>query len=146
LDCFSRECLTWFSSDVDWFTGFGVSSQSLASFVVNDDGIILTKSSDLLETIIENSTASLPYTSISILNTISELTPWVSLQLSTGVSYISQPELTDQANTLFIYSVDSNADSLIAFSYGFTAPLSQGISYDMIITDISFSSEDIVII
>lgn len=146
IDCFSRECLTWFSSTVDWFTGFGVSSQSLASFVVDDNGIILTKSSDLIPTIIDNSTASLPYTNIQVLNTVSSMTPWVSLQLSTGVNYISQPELTNQANILFIYSVDSNADSMVAFSYGFTAPLSQGVSYDMIITDISFSSEDIIII
>lgn len=146
IDCFSRECLTWFSSSVDWFAGFGFSSQSLTSFVVNDDGIILSKSSDVLSGIIESSTANVSYTNIQVLNTVSTLTPWVSLQLSTGVSYISSPSLVDQANILFLYSVDKNNDSLVAFSYGYTTPLSQGVSYDMIVTDISFSSEDIVII
>ncbi|HEY9867165.1 MAG TPA: hypothetical protein V6D21_23520, partial [Candidatus Obscuribacterales bacterium] len=60
LDCFTRECLTWFSSDVDWFSGFAVSSQSLAPFIVGDDGIVLTKSEDILAGIIESSTAAIP--------------------------------------------------------------------------------------
>lgn len=146
LDCFSRECLSWFSFDVDWFTGFGYSSQSSASIIVGDEGIILTKSSDILSTIIDNSTASISHTDISIINTISTLTPWVMLQLSTGVSYSTFPGLSNQANNLFLYSVDSNNDSLVAFCHNYTAPLNQGISYDTIITNISFNPEDIIII
>ncbi len=139
LDCFSRECMTWFSSDVDWFTGFGVSSQSLASFVVNDDGIILSKSSDILSGVISESVKTVDYTNIQVLNTVSELTPWVSIQLSTGVQLTGDNE----ANILFLYSVDKDGDSLVSFAYGYTAPIST-IGYNMMITDISFNSEDII--
>ena len=139
LDCFSRECMTWFSSDVDWFTGFGVSSQSLASFVVNDDGIILSKSSDILSGVISESVKTVDYTNIQVLNTVSELTPWVSIQLSTGVQLTGDNE----ANILFLYSVDKDGDSLVSFAYGYTAPIST-VGYNMMITDVSFNSEDII--
>jgi hypothetical protein len=143
LDCFSRECLTWFSSDVDWFTGFGVSSQSLASFVVDDNGIILTKSSDLLSGIITKSVTTVDYTNIQVVNTVSTFTPWVSIQLSTGVQYMGGDD--DKANILFLYSVDKDNDSLVAFAYGYTAPIST-VSYDTMVTDVSFNPEDIIII
>ena len=139
LDCFSRECMTWFGSDVDWFTGFGVSSQSLASFVVNDDGIILSKSSDILSGVISESVKTVDYTNIQVLNTVSELTPWVSIQLSTGVQLTGDNE----ANILFLYSVDKDGDSLVSFAYGYTAPIST-VGYNMMITDVSFNSEDII--
>jgi hypothetical protein len=143
LDCFSRECLTWFSSDVDWFTGFGVSSQSLASFVVDDDGIILSKSSDILSGVIPGSVTTVDYTNIQVINTVSTLTPWVEIQLSTGVQYSGGD---DKANILFLFSVDKDNDSLVAFAHGYTAPVSSLVLYDTIVTDISFSSENIVII
>lgn len=142
LDCFTRECLTWFSSDVDWFSGFAVSSQSLAPFVVGDDGIVLTKSEDILSGIIESSTAAIPHTNIQILNTISELMPWVSIQLSTGASLI---DTEDKASILFLYSVDKDNDSLVAFAHGYTTPMGQGVGYDRIITEVSFTSETIII-
>jgi hypothetical protein len=141
LDCFSRECMTWFSSNVDWFTGFGVSSQSLASFVVDDNGIILTKSSDILAGVIPESVTTVDYTNIQVLNTVSELTPWVSIQLSTGVQYMGSED--DKANILFLYSVDKDNDSLVAFAHGYTAPIST-VDYNMMITDISFNSEDTI--
>lgn len=143
IDCFSRECMTWFSSDTDWFTGFGVSSQSLASFVVNDDGIVLSKSSDILSGIIPESVTTVGHTNIQVLNTVSELTPWVSIQLSTGVQYVGGDD--NKANILFLYSVGKDNDSLVAFAYGYTAPIST-VSYDTIVTDVSFNPEDIVII
>ena len=142
LDCFTRECLTWFSSDVDWFSGFAVSSQSLAPFIVGDDGIVLSKSEDILAGIIESSTAVIPHTNIQILNTISELTPWVSIQLSTGASLIDTEE---KASILFLYSVDKDNDSLVSFAHGFTTPVGQGLSYDRILTEVSFTSETIII-
>ena len=143
IDCFSRECMTWFSSDVDWFTGFGVSSQSLASFVVDDNGIILTKSSDLLSGLITKSVTTVDYTNIQVVNTVSTFTPWVSMQLSTGVQYVGGDD--NKANIMFLYSVDKDNDSLVAFAYGYTAPIST-ISYDIMVTDVSFNSEDIIII
>jgi hypothetical protein len=133
--------MTWFSSNVDWFTGFGVSSQSLASFVVDDNGIILTKSSDILAGVIPESVTTVDYTNIQVLNTVSELTPWVSIQLSTGVQYMGSED--DKANILFLYSVDKDNDSLVAFAHGYTAPIST-VDYNMMITDISFNSEDTI--
>lgn len=144
IDCFSRECLTWFSSDVDWFTGFGISSQSLAPFIVDDDGIILSKSSDILAGVIPESVKTVDYTNIQVINTVSTLTPWVSMQLSTGIQFLNSA--SDDINLLFLYSVGENNDSMVAFCHGYTAPFSQGIGYGTIITDISFNSEDIIII
>jgi hypothetical protein len=144
LDCFSRECMTWFSSDVDWFTGFGVTSQSLASFVVDDNGIILTKSSDILAGIIPESVTTVDYTNIQVINTTSELTPWVSIQLSTGVQYMGSED--DKANILFLFSVDENNDSLVAFAHGYTAPAKAFTGYNGIETQVYFDSSEIIII
>ncbi|HET8686504.1 MAG TPA: hypothetical protein VFM18_07545, partial [Methanosarcina sp.] len=44
LDCFSRECLSWFSSTSEYFFGFGNLTGSLNELIVDDNGIILTKS------------------------------------------------------------------------------------------------------
>jgi hypothetical protein len=144
LDCFSRECLTWFSSDVDWFTGFGVSSQSLASFIVDDNGIILSKSSDILSGLITKSVTTVDYTNIQVTNTTSEATPWVSVQLSTGVQYMGTED--DKANILFLFSVDKDGDSLVAFAHGYTAPILQDIGYDNIEAQIYFDNSEIIII
>ena len=144
IDCFSRECMTWFSSDVDWFTGFGVTSQSLASFVVDDNGIILTKSSDLLSGLITKSVTTVDYTNIQVVNTVSTFTPWVSMQLSTGVQFVGTED--DKANILFLFSVDKDNDSLVAFAHGYTAPVKNNMYYDRIILDVLFSDDEIVII
>ncbi|MFM6411899.1 MAG: hypothetical protein ACKPFG_08835 [Planktothrix sp.] len=142
LDCFSRECLSWFSSDNDWFTGFGYDSQTLTSLIVNNEGFITVKSDDILRGIIDNSTTEIPHTNIQILGSVSTLSPWVSIQLSTGVSLINTE---DKANILFLYSVDKNNDSLVSFAYGYTSPVGQGINYDKIVTQVSFNSEIIII-
>ena len=142
LDCFSRECLSWFSSDNDWFTGFGYDSQTLTSLIVNNEGFVTVKSDDILAGIIDNSTTVIPHTNIQILGSVSTLSPWVSIQLSTGVSLI---DTEDKANILFLYSVDKNNDSLVSFAYGYTSPVGQGISYDKIVTQVSFNSEIIII-
>jgi hypothetical protein len=144
LDCFSRECLTWFSSDVDWFTGFGVTSQSLASFVVDDNGIILTKSSDILAGVIPESVTTVDYTNIQVVNTVSTFTPWVSIQLSTGVQYMGSED--DKANILFLFSVDKDDDSLVAFAHGYTAPAKAFTGYNGIETQVYFDKDEIIII
>ena len=144
IDCFSRECLTWFSSDVDWFTGFGVTSQSLASFVVDDNGIILTKSSDLLSGLITKSVTTVDYTNIQVVNTTSESMPWVSIQLSTGVQFLNSA--SDDINLLFLYSVNKDNDSLVAFAHGYTAPITTSLEYDIIESQIYFDKSEIVII
>lgn len=144
IDCFSRECMTWFSSDVDWFTGFGVSSQSLASFVVDDNGIILTKSSDLLSGLITKSVTTVDYTNIQVVNTVSTFTPWVSMQLSTGVQYVRGDD--DKANILFLFSVDKDDDSLVAFAHGYTAPQKSSLYYDRIEAEVYFDCDKTIII
>jgi len=144
IDCFSRECMTWFSSDVDWFTGFGVTSQSLASFVVDDNGIILTKSSDLLSGLITKSVTTVDYTNIQVVNTVSTFTPWVSMQLSTGVQYVGGDD--NKANILFLFSVDKDNDSLVAFAHGYTAPIFLSPAYDTIETYIYFDSSEIIVV
>ena len=146
MDCFSRECLSWFSSDVDWFTGFGVSSQSLASFVVDDNGIILSKSSDILAGVIPESVTSVSYTNIQVIGTTSTISPWVSIELSTGVQLIASEENQGKANILCLFSVDDNNDSLVAFAHGYTSSQKNNIYYDSMLINISFSSNDIVII
>lgn len=146
LDCFSRECLTWFSSDVEWFTGFGSSSQSLASLVVGDNGIILSKSNDILAGVIPDSVTTVDYTNIQVVNTISTLTPWVSIQLSTGVEFVNIEGENSDANILFLYSVNSNSDSLVAFAYGYTSPINSYLAYDRIETQIYFDSSEIIIL
>ena len=144
IDCFSRECMTWFSSDVDWFTGFGVTSQSLASFVVDDNGIILTKSSDLLSGLITKSVTTVDYTNIQVVNATSESMPWVSIQLSTGVQFLNSA--SDDINLLFLYSVNKDNDSLVAFAHGYTAPINLSIEYDIIESQVYFDKSEIVII
>jgi hypothetical protein len=144
LDCFSRECLTWFSSDVDWFTGFGVSSQSLASFVVDDNGIILTKSSDILSGVIPESVTTVDYTNIQVINTVSKSSPWVSIQLSTGVQFLNSA--SDDINLLFVYSVDKDNNSLVAFAYGYTTPITSSLEYDLIESQVYFDKNEIIIL
>jgi hypothetical protein len=144
LDCFSRECMTWFSSDVDWFTGFGVSSQSLASFVVDDNGIILTKSSDILSGVIPESVTTVDYTNIQVINTVSKSSPWVSIQLSTGVQFLNSA--SDDINLLFVYSVDKDNDSLVAFAYGYTTPITSSLEYDLIESQVYFDKNEIIIL
>jgi hypothetical protein len=144
LDCFSRECMTWFSSDVDWFTGFGVTSQSLASFVVDDNGIILTKSSDILSGVIPESVTTVDYTNIQVINTVSKSSPWVSIQLSTGVQFLNSA--SDDINLLFVYSVDKDNNSLVAFAYGYTTPITSSLEYDLIESQVYFDKNEIIIL
>lgn len=146
LDCFSRECMTWFSSDVDWFTGFGISSQSLASFVVDDNGIVLSKSSDILSGLIPESVTTVDYTNIQVVNTVSTLTPWVQIQLSTGVQLVAPEEDKDNINILFLYSVNKDNDSLVAFAHGYTTPGKSSILYDTIETKVYFDNSEIIVI
>jgi hypothetical protein len=112
--------------------------------VVDDNGIILTKSSDILAGVIPESVTTVDYTNIQVVNTVSTFTPWVSIQLSTGVQYMGSED--DKANILFLFSVDKDDDSLVAFAYGYTAPGKQGFLYDIIETQIYFDTSEIIII
>jgi hypothetical protein len=49
----------------------------------------------------------------------------------------------DKANILFLYSVDKDNDSLVAFAHGYTSPTIQ--SYGRITTEVSFNSGIIII-
>jgi hypothetical protein len=52
----------------------------------------------------------------------------------------------DKANILFLYSVDKDNDSLVAFAHGYTAPVKMRASYDNIESQIYFDSSEIIII
>jgi hypothetical protein len=112
--------------------------------VVDDNGIILTKSSDILAGVIAESVTTVDYTNIQVINTVSELTPWVSIQLSTGVQFLNSA--SDDINLLFLYSVDKNNDSLVAFAHGYTAPITTALEYDLIESQVYFDKNEIVII
>jgi len=68
----------------------------------------------------------------------------VSMQLSTGVQYVGGDD--NKANILFLFSVDKDNDSLVAFAHGFTAPVKTGLIYDNIESQIFFDNGEIVII
>jgi hypothetical protein len=52
----------------------------------------------------------------------------------------------DKANILFLYSVDKDNDSLVAFAHGYTAPVKAGLIYDNIESLIYFDTSEIIII
>ena len=137
LNCFSRECMSWFSSDVEWLTGFGSLSGSLTELIIDSDGIITNKSEDILSGLIEASTQAIAYTSISF-NSPSTASPFVSIQFSTGVEYI-KTESTLDFNVLFLF----NSDSLVAFAANIES--NKSAYYNSLKTEISFS-QDIIII
>lgn len=144
LDCFSRECMSWFSSEADYFIGFGSMSSSLSELIVNDDGVIISKSEDILSSLIPESTQSCPYTSIQIINTVSSLTPYVTIQFSTGVEYINT-ESTPNPNIIFLFSV-KNSNSLVSFAGQYTAPQLTELSYSSIETKIYWQNQEVTII
>jgi hypothetical protein len=84
------------------------------------------------------------YTNIQVVNTVSTFTPWVSIQLSTGVQYMGSED--DKANILFLYSVDKDNDSLVAFAYGYTTPQKSSLYYDRIESEIYFDCNKTIII
>lgn len=140
LDCFSRECLSWFSSDVDWFVGFKNASETLPLLIDGDDGIVLSSSSDILSGLIPASTSAIPYSSIQINNTVSSLAPFVSLRLGTQISYSSESAV----NTIFLFSVDGKNDSVVSFAADYTSPQTN-IDYDFLNTVIYWENDVIVI-
>ena len=70
--------------------------------------------------------------------------PWVSIQLSTGVQFLNSA--SDDINLLFLYSVNKDNDSLVAFAHGYTAPINLSIEYDIIESQVYFDKSEIVII
>lgn len=139
LDCFSRECLSWFSSDVDLFTGFGRLSGSLSKLIVDDNGVVLTKSEDILSSIIPISTRPCPHSNIEILGSTSTLSPYVIIQLSTSTEYLSNEEF----NILFLY--DSN-NNIVNFIYQFEEPQNIGFNHGIILTEVRWNTKDVLII
>ena len=136
LDCFSRECLSWFSSDVDWFVGFGNISGSLDKLKFDDNAIVISKSKNILSSLIEGSEISCPHSNISVLGSITTLSPFVNIQFSTSAEYNQTPNY----NCIFLY----NSDNIVSFACQFEEP--QRASYNTIDLNISFSNDDIIII
>jgi hypothetical protein len=142
LDCFSRECLTWFSSDVDWFFGFGNMGSSFTELATSDSIVITDKSSDILLTVV-NSSKIPPETIFA--DTPSETSPFVSVEIGTQVYYqASAPDYTN-INSVFLFSVNDKNDSVVAFSSYYTSPKSS-IDYESLIVDVSWDSTEIIII
>lgn len=145
LDSISRECLLWFDSTSEYFTGFGVLTGSLVELVVDSDGVITSKSDEILSGLIPESVQLCPFTSIQVINETSTLTPYVSIQFSTRVEYLNEnPEFNP--NILFLFSVDGNNDTLVSFAKQYPEKQENPIVYDNIIIDINWVSEEIVII
>jgi hypothetical protein len=139
LDCFSRECLTWFSSDVDWFTGFGSLSGSLSELIVDKNGVVTNKSEDVLNNLIIASTKPVNYTDISF-STVTTLSPFVAIKFASEVEYI-KTESTSDYNILFLY----NSDSLVAFA-GDVVSKNESFYSESLKTKVYFDSQEIIII
>lgn len=138
IDCFSRECLSWFSSDIDWFIGFGNLSNSIDKFIVDDNGIIISKSNNIINSVIEESILECGHSSIQVIGSVSTLSPFVTIQLATSVEYTGN----DAVDILFLY----NSDDIVAFAYQFTEPQTLNVEYGILETTIGWYNEDVVII
>lgn len=143
LDGFSRQCLSWFSSEVDYFIGFGSIATSLQLIEHEGDAIATSKSEDILEGLIPQSTQPCPYTSIQVVNAVSTNSPYVTIQFSTGVEYIAT-ESTPSFNVMFLFTVEDD-DSLVSFAHYFTSPQSV-ITYDKIKTTVHWDTQKVIII
>jgi hypothetical protein len=148
LDCFSRECMTWFSSDVDWFTGFGQMPASLPVLVVDGNGVLLSKSGDIMAGLIDKSSVQIGVTSIQVINTVSELSPYVVIEFTTGVGYSTEITSPTSPDTLFLFSVNKDNDSVVAFAYDYNASSTtpDNLGFSSLTTQIYFDSKEIVII
>ena len=137
LDCFSRECLSWFSSDNDWFTGFGNFSGSLSDLILDKEGVIITKSEDIINSLNYSTTQAISHTSIDFYEPTT-LAPYAFIRFGTGVIFEPQPDI----NTVFLFTVNGD-DSLVSFAHqGLgTSPINATIELS-----ISFKSTDIIII
>ena len=132
LDCFSRECLSWFNTSIDWYIGIG--SDTLESLDVDGNIAIVSKSEDILNSLITSS-SKVP-TEVS--NKPSSDSPYVSVVFGTGIVYQGEA-----INSLFLYSVDED-DSLVAFAEQFKGQTS--IDFAFLDIEISFQSNQIIII
>lgn len=132
LDCFSRECLNWFNTSIDWYIGIG--SDTLESLDVDGNIAIVSKSEDILNSLITSS-SKVP-TEVS--NKPSSDSPYVSVVFGTGIVYQGEA-----INSLFLYSVDED-DSLVAFAEQFKGQTS--IDFAFLDIEISFQSNQIIII
>lgn len=139
LDCFSRECMTWFSSDVDWFTGFGTLSGSLSELIVEDNGIVTNKSEDILTNLIPFSTKPVYYSNISF-STVTTLSPFIAIKFASEVEYV-KTESTPDYNILFLY----NSDSLVAFA-GDVVSENESFYSESLKTKVYFNSQEVIII
>lgn len=139
IDGFSRECLSWFSSDVDWLIGFGTISNSITSLIVEQDGIITTKSADLLDSIIPESTRVCNHSLIQISGSTTTETPFVTVSFETAIEFSST--LPSPSNLVFLY----NSESTVALCAYFTAPIT-AFSYNKLETEIRWDSDSSTVI
>jgi hypothetical protein len=148
IDCFSRECMTWFSSDVDWFTGFGQMPASLPVLVVDGNGVLLSKSDDIMAGLIDKSSVQIGVTSIQVINTVSELSPYVVIEFTTGVGYSTEITSPTSPDTLFLFSVNKDNDSVVAFAYDYNASSTtpDNLGFSSLTTQIYFDSKETIII
>jgi hypothetical protein len=144
-DSFARECLSWFDSSADYFIGFGSISGDVGTIADGDSIAIISKSEDILAGAIDFSTASIPYTNIQVVNTVSALTPFVKIEMCTGVEY-TQSGTSPNPSFLFLYTVNSSSESVVSFLHDFKEQVTKDMLYGEVTTSISWSPQDIVII
>lgn len=135
LDCFSRECLSWFPSTTEYFVGFG-NVGLLNELIIDDNGVVLTKSEDILSSIISGSIQPCPHSNIQVMGTASTLTPFVTIQLASTIEYSG-----DNFNLLFLY--DSN--SIAAFVCQFEDNQTE-FNCPILLTEVRWNNSDLVII
>jgi hypothetical protein len=142
IDCFSRECLTWFSSDVDWFFGFGVTESNLGTLANESDIISLSSSKDIATTIVSSS--KIPIDAFGF-SPPTQTSPFVTVILGTSVFYeSSSPDYVD-VNLLFVYSINKDNESLSAFVGQYDSPVSN-VDYEEMKIIISWLDHDIIIL
>jgi hypothetical protein len=132
LDCFSRECMTWFNTNNDWYIGLGLNDNSISTLLNNGSVIVDDSSKNILNDIITSSSIIAPST-VELLELPSTDSPYVSIYFGGGIIYKG-----DEINTLFLYSVDDN-DSLVAFAGQFTNNQTS-VSYGFLEVEIGFQS------
>lgn len=145
LDCFSRECLSWFNSETDYFIGFGSYTEGIATIAEGDSIAVSALSNEILEGIIDFSISSISHTSIQVVDTVSPITPYVKIQFCTSAEY-TLSETSPNPNFMLLYGIGSTGDSLVSFVYDFKGNATEDILFGEVTVQVSWNPEDIVII
>ena len=137
LNCFSRECLSWFDTNNDWYVGLGLNNNSITILTDNSSGVIINDSNEITDDMVTSS-SKIPSTLIELVGLSSTSSPYVSVCFGSGIHY------QGDVNTMFLYSVNGD-DSLVAFAGQFTKNQTS-VEFSSIDIEISFQSTDTIIV